>query len=258
MHWLTNPKVRLALVVNGLYFISLLIPTPPQSKRPRLLARTFEHNAPYTTEAKGTRVFPRLPPSSKPTKAAMWVNKGNNQLDVYLANDLTLVQKPGYRLVLSPAFTTRAGSPEAPGSVLLRFVSYSHKKTPQGEVLIRISADGETIWDAYSGYGGSAASPEDAEDDAGNVEEVVDTAAVNLPYEIFFATINARRATIQFDSDVVELTPAQIEALRDMHRCLPQSPDSPPPPVAAPVPDIIKKPTPRGGGTHYEGRLVKD
>ena len=27
MHWLSSPKVRLALIVNGLYFISLFTPT---------------------------------------------------------------------------------------------------------------------------------------------------------------------------------------------------------------------------------------
>ncbi|HEX7316050.1 MAG TPA: hypothetical protein VF297_19235 [Pyrinomonadaceae bacterium] len=230
MHWLSNPKVRLALIVNGLYFISLLTPTTPQAP-PRLFARAFENKDVSVTTPKSTVVFPRLPSPTGPSRAATWVNKSFDQLDVYLKDDLTLVKRPGYRLEFSPTFTTQASSPEAPPTVLLRFVSYSHKTTPPGEVLVRITADGRTLWSTYSRYGGSAASPSDAEADAGDGGEVVDSAAVNLPYEIFFATINARRATVQFDADVVELTPAQIEALRDMHRCLPQSPDGPPPPM---------------------------
>ena len=38
MSWLSSPKVRLALIVNGLYFISLFTPTTPYT-RPRLFAR---------------------------------------------------------------------------------------------------------------------------------------------------------------------------------------------------------------------------
>lgn len=256
MHWLSNPKVRLALIVNGLYFISLLTPTTPQAPS-RLLARTFEYSAPRETEAKSRVIFPRLPASKGPSQAATWVNKSQNQLDVYLANDLTLVQRPGYRLQLSPAFTTKASSPEAPPTVLLRFVSYSDEPTNLRSDRLLIEADGVTMWDDPAGlrYGGNAVRRSDTDEDKGGDGGVVETRGVNLPYGVFFGLLNSRKVSIQFGADVFDLTAAQLEALRDMHRCLPQSPDSPPPPAAAPAATSEKG---QGKGrTRAEGRPSK-
>jgi hypothetical protein len=255
MHWLSNPKVRLALIVNGLYFISLLTPTTPQAPS-RLFARTFEHSAPREIEWKSKLVFPRLPAPSGPSRAATWVNKSHDQLDVYLANDLTLVQRPGYRLQLSPNFTTKASSPEAPPTVLMRFVSYSDGPANLRASRVSITADGVALWDEGAGPGHSGPQPPTTVKDDGTDGEVVESRGISLPYGIFFQIINSRQVVLKVGSDTFQLTAAQIEALRDMHRCLPQSPDSPPPPAAVPAVTSEKKQS--ASRARSEGRVSKN
>lgn len=231
MSWLANPKVRLALIVNGLYFISFFIPTTPHT-RPRFFAREYDGSY-ESPKLRRAPVYATLPPPSGPSKAATWVSgEGNKQLDVYLTNDLTLVRKPGYRLMLSPTFTTNASVPEAPDTVLLRFVIYADKERLSGTRWLSITADDQQIWpedldnrDSDSVWLQSSAN----EAESGGT---VGTAAIALPYESFVETISARQVIIQFGIDRVELTAEQIEALRDMHRRLPQ----PPPPDEKPEP----------------------
>ncbi|MDT5269075.1 MAG: hypothetical protein QOH49_1261 [Acidobacteriota bacterium] len=221
MCWLSSPKVRLALIVNGLYFISLFTPTQ-RHDRPHLFAHMREP-LPERAAPRRMPIFALLPPPSGPSQATTNVMKGFDQLDVYLTNDLTLVRRPGHRLLLSPTFTTRASNPQAPDTVLLRFVSYSDEQTFSDTSPFIISADGVSKVDATAGdwYSGSAARHSVAEGDDG---EVIETVGVELPYEIFFETISARKVIIQLGHDRVELTAEQIEALRDMHRRLPQPP----------------------------------
>jgi hypothetical protein len=237
MHWFSSPKVRLAIIVNGLYFISLFTPTT-QHSRPRLFSREYREygNLEVREVSKRQPVYASLPPPSGPSKAATWVNKDFNQLDVYLTNDLTLVNRSGYRLLLSPAFTTRANNPEAPDTVLLRFVSYSNTWTYSDTNWLTITADGRYMWreDLSSRYSKNPVPQSDTEGEGGGI---VRTAGINLPYELFIETISARQVIIQFGPDRVELTAEQIEALRDMHRRLPQ----PPPPDDAPAPVITNE-----------------
>jgi hypothetical protein len=227
MSWLSSPKVRLALIVNGLYFISIFTPTTPHT-RPRPFAL-----ASATRDARGASkrapVFAPLPPPSGPSKATTWVNKEFDQLDVYLTNDLTLLKRPGHRLLFSPTFTTRASNPEAPETVLLRFVSYSDEQTFSNNTPLTISADGARVDDTANDlYSGNAGLHSVGEGDDG---EVVETMGVTLPYEDFVEMVSARRVIIQLGPDRVVLTADQIEALRDMHRRLPQQPEDPPPPA---------------------------
>ncbi|MBV8857765.1 MAG: hypothetical protein JOZ02_12590 [Acidobacteria bacterium] len=220
MHWLSSPKVRLALIVNGLYFISLLTP-PAAPTRPRLFARAAEAR----TASKQTQPFAPLAPPSAPTKATTKVMKEFDQLDVYLENDLLLVSKPGHRLYLSPTFTTKASRPKEPDSVLLRFVSYSDVKTLSNTTPLSITADGvdEVNESTHLWYGGGAV--------PGSSSPVVEGVGVELPYEVFIEIVSARQVIVQLGPDRVELTAVQIEALRDMHRRLPPPEDPPPPPA---------------------------
>lgn len=224
MHWLSSPKVRLALIVNGLYFISLLTP-PAAPTRPRLFQRA---HGDYTARAAPKKApdFAPLAPPSAPAKATTLVSKEFDQLDVYLTNDLTLVAKPGHRLLLSPTFTTRASKPEAPDSVLLRFVSYSGEQMLSKTTPLTITADGEEMLDenAHLWYGGDAIP-------AGDGRRMIEGIGVELSYEVFLKVIGARQVIIQLGADRVELTADQIEALRDMPRRLPQPEDPPPPPA---------------------------
>jgi hypothetical protein len=224
MNWLSSPKVRLALIVNGLYFISLLTP-PAAPTRSRLFPRG---RGDYAARAASTKapVFVPLAPPSAPSKATTAVSKEFDQLDVYLTNDLTLVAKPGHRLLLSPTFTTRASRPEPPDSVLLRFISYSDERTLSNTTPLTITADGEEMLDESSHlwYGGDAVP-------AGSGSQVVEGVGVELPYEVFIRIISARQVIVRLGPDGVELTADQVEALRDMPRRLPRQLEDQPPPA---------------------------
>jgi hypothetical protein len=231
----------LALIVNGLYFISLFTPTEPHT-RPRYLALRHEVRD-LRAPARTTPIYVSLPPRVGPSKAETYTMAGHNQLDVYLKNDLTLVKRPGYRLLLSPAFTTTAAYPEPPDTVLLRFVTYTNEPINSNTYLLAITADGRYVWDENVSdryAAGRASEQEHSVGDAGG-DEVVETVGVNLPYEVFAEIIRARQVTIQFGPDRFELSAEEVEALRDLHRCLSQGAEAPPP-----EPLLIKRP--RGGG----------
>lgn len=249
MSWFSNPKVRLALIVNGLYFISLFTTTTQPHKRSRIFARDYSEYELRDARAESKRppIFAALPPPSGPSKATTWVNKEHDQLDVYLTNDLTLVRKPGYRLLLSPTFTTRASDPEAPDTVLLRFISYADKETPSDPGWLTITADGRNMWheNLSNEYSRNIVRRADTEEDKDNGGKLVNTAGINLPYNLFVETISARQVIVQFGPDRVELTAEQIEALRDMHRRLPQ----PPPPDEKGGITYDLKSAPHAGGT---------
>lgn len=222
MNWLSSPKVRLALIVNGLYFISLVIAPSPRHERPHF----FDQARASLTERPALRrmpVFATLPPPSVPPKATTHIVKEWNQLNVYLTNDLTLVKRPGHRLLFSPTFTTSATNPEAPETILLRFISYSKQQMFSEASLLSIKADGDyKVKEGEDGqYLARAARYSVA---VGEDDEAVETIAIELPYELFVETITARKVIIQLGPDSVALTAAQIEALRDMHYRLPQPP----------------------------------
>lgn len=233
MNWLASPKVRLALIVNGLYFVSLLTP-PAAPTRPRLFQRAHGDYAVRAAPKKAPDFAPLAPPSP-PSKAATSVSKEFDQLDVYLTNDLTLVSKPGHRLMLSPTFTTRASRPETPDSVLLRFISYSNGRTLSNVTPLTITADGEEVLDesAHLWYGGDAVP-------AGDGSRMIEGVGVELPYEVFIKVIGARQLVVQLGADRVELTADQVEALRDMLRRLPQPEDPPPPSAKNGRPSAVK------------------
>ena len=210
MRWLSSPKVRLALIVNGLYFISLLTP-PAAPTRPRLFARADG----YHGSSKRAPVVATLPPPSAPSKATTYVAKQFDQLDVYLTDDLTLVSRPGHRLMLSPTFTTRASKPEPPDSVLLRFISFSDERTLSNTTPLIIIADGKDKFEerVHLWYGGNAVPQIDG-------GQVVEGVGVELPYDVFVEVSRAKEVIVELGPDRVRLAAEQIEALQDMHRRL--------------------------------------
>ncbi|MET0645851.1 MAG: hypothetical protein ABW208_04470 [Pyrinomonadaceae bacterium] len=218
MKWLSSPKVRLALIVNGLYFISLFTPPPPYA-RPRLFAHTngrrAERPAAKRLAAKAPPAYAPLPRPSGPTQAATHYWKERDQLDVYLTNDLTLIRQLGHTLMLSPTFTAKALAPEPPRSVLMHFVSYSQQQVFDHDTPFVITADGAELWRS-----GATASPlhSAAYDD----DQVVETFGQEIPYDLFLSIISARHVVVELGDDRVELTADHIEALRDMRRRLPQ------------------------------------
>jgi hypothetical protein len=236
MNWIYNHKVRLALIVNGLYFISLFTPAQPHT-RPRAF---FGH--PYGSRAESRRppVYAPPPPPSGPSKAATQYSKETDVLEVYLSNDLTLIRKPGHTLLLSPTFNTKVRTHEQPATVLLRFVSFSQIQQYYDTTPLVITTDGEYMWDdtepalygaAHAHTGRHSVTVEDG-------GQVVETVGVSIPYDLFIEIISGRQVIVQLGDDSVELTAEQIETLRDMHRRLPQqstAPKTADPVVVAPV-----------------------
>ncbi|MBV9926846.1 MAG: hypothetical protein JOZ96_17640 [Acidobacteria bacterium] len=230
--WLSSPKVRLGLIVNGLYLISLVTPTAAPHKRPRLFPRPAEtydvqpdDKRPAAAEKKSYVYAPLPPPPKGPVKATTHVAKQFDQLDVYLTSDLMLIDRPDHRLTLSPTFTTRASRPEMPDSVLLRFVSYSSERTLSNTTPFTIIADGEEMIDGrtHFWYNGNAVTPPEG-------VPFIEGMGVELPYGTFLNIISARQVVIELGADRVELTASQTDALRDMHLRIFQLEQPPPAP----------------------------
>jgi hypothetical protein len=227
MKWLSSPKVRLALIVNGLYFISLFTPTPRHG-RPHLFAHArvarTERAAPYSQP---THV-PLAPPNAV-SRATAYESGG--MLHVSLSKDLRLVQRPGRQVLLSPSFSARTYPPEEPSFVLLNFIIYADKESCAGDCPLTITADGGTVWTSYShgdspGWQRERVPHSSTKLEDGRVVETVAAEALStkMSYEEFIDMISAKRVIVRLGPDWAELTHDQIEALRDMHRRLPQSP----------------------------------
>ena len=242
MSWLSSPKVRLALIVNGLYFMSLFTTPWSHDRRPGFFER-----ARATRDARSVRAAPvaqtdyvPLPPPSAPSRAAAYESGGG--LHVSLSKDLTLVRRPGRTLLLSPFFSVRTypraeENFEEPTSVLFNFIIYADGVTCPADCPLTIEADDKVVWPVYTHDGAPAYSPgwqrervpySSTKSADGQVIETMaaESLRIRISYEQFLDTISARRVIVKLGPDRVELTADQIEALRDMHRRLPQ----PPPP----------------------------
>ena len=231
MNWLSSPKVRLALIVNGLYFISLFTPAA-QHTRPRLLAHA---RAPRAEREASPDYVPISPPSG-PSRASAFESGG--MLHVSLNNDLTLVKRRDHTLMLSPSFVARPTLSAVPESVRLNFIIYSDSDavTCPGGCPLSIKADAQVLWSedpsaANPGGGAYRWKRQSVPHSSNKLEDgsVVETMAaesfsVDLPYDTFLDMISAKRVVVRLGPDRVELTADQIEALRDMHRRLPQPP----------------------------------
>ena len=229
MSWLSSPKVRLALIVNGLYFISIFTPPTPHT-RPRLFA-----HARATREARPASLLPQydIPPASpyKLSRASAFESGG--LLHVSLNQDLTLDERPGRTLLLSPTFSARINPAAEPTFVNFNFFLYSGKETCPDDCPLTITADGVTVWTSYS-HGDSPGwqrklVPHSTEMllDGGVVETTgAESLSTQVSYEGFIQMLSAKRVIVRLGPSWVELNYDQLEALRDMHRRLTQ----PPPP----------------------------
>ena len=235
MRWLSSPKVRLALIVNGLYFISLFTTATPQT-RPHFFTQARESLVSRTSSrvARVPRPAIPLPPPSGPSRAT--AHESGGALHVALKEDLTLVRRPGRTLILAPSFgVSRHPSEEsAPDSVTLNFIILASEEPCPGDCPLTIAADGKVVWPDYRradapgrsrGWQRERAPHSSTESADGQVIETMATESLSLriSYEQFLDTISARRVIVKLGPDRVELTADQLEALRDMHRRLAQS-----------------------------------
>src|ERR1044071_1504557 len=224
MSWHSSPKVRLALIVNGLYFISLFTPTTPHT-RPRLFAHARE---PWRKSAPQPDHVPLAPPIAAYRASAY---ESGGLLHVSLTQDMTLVQRPGRKVLFSPSFSAPTRPPAEPDSALLTFIIQAGEQTCQNDCPLTITADGVTVWTSYSHGNSPGWQRERVQHSSAKLEDgqVVETLAAEslstrMAYDAFIGMISAKRVIIRLGPDWVELTADQIEALRDMHRRLPQPP----------------------------------
>ena len=231
MSWLSSPKVRLALIVNGLYFVSHFVAPSPPHARPRFFAQARESLAERAQRKARADNVPLAPPYA-PSRAS--ADESGGVLHVSLKKDLTLVRRPGRTLVLSPTFSAPLSPPAEPATARLNFIRYSKsdgEPRPDGWPLV-IEGDEETLWPEDSASDPMAQSyswkRESVPYSSSKLEDgrVVETMAAEsftaeVPYDTFLNIISARRVVIKLGPDRVELNADQIEALRDMHRSLP-------------------------------------
>jgi hypothetical protein len=224
-YWLSSSKMRLGLLVNGLYLLSLFLPSHSQvGGRPYV--HTYERptfEASGRSAGMGATMPPpvvSLPKPTGPMKATSYREGRSGGVTVYLEKDLTLLETRGRRLLLSPSFTLRPdGSPD---SVLLHFVSYSRESVLSTSNMLTITADGREVWPGYSsddgmiwkGWRQDPVPPFVTETEDGVMENVGKT----IPYHAFAKTIGAKTVVLSLGPDVLKLKAEQLEALRDMHR----------------------------------------
>lgn len=231
MFWLSSPRVRLALIVNGLYFISIFTPTMPHT-RPRLFAHARESRGGGRAVPAARPDYVPLTPPNAASRASAFESGG--QLHVSLNNDLMLVKRPERRLVLSPWFSAPTLPPTEPKSVHLNFMLFttSDEAPCPGNCPLTIKADEEVLWPkpsaidlgghSYSWKRESVPHSSDKLQDGSVVETMAaESFSAEVPYDTFLDIISARRVVVRLGPDWVELTTDQIEALRDMHRRLP-------------------------------------
>lgn len=238
MKWLSHPKVKLALYVNGLYFLSFFAPPSPHHARPHFLDQaraSLADRPPHASPARPPEYVP-LPPPSAPSRATAFESGG--MLHVSLSQDLMLVKRPGRTLLLSPSFNARTYPPGEPDFARLSFVVYADKETCPDDCPLFITADGATLWpftgahdprfNTYTWKRERVPHSSSKLPDGSVVETLAaESFTAEMFYETFLDMLSAKRVIIRLGPDKVELTVDQIEALRDMHRRLPQPPPPP-------------------------------
>jgi hypothetical protein len=229
MCWLSSSKVRLGLIVNGLYFISLFTPSPEHGRR-----HLFAHMSPQSSERAAPVALPDhfpLPPPAAPSYASAYENDG--LLHVSLTKNLMLVRRPDRVLQLALFFHARTNPPREPDSVDFSFSLYTDEEhTYPNDCPFTIIADDMTLSPAYVRSGAvphsSSLSSSTQRDPAtqSEVEQMIDSkfldmVSMSISYEQFVEITSAKRVIIRLGPDWVELSPDQLEAMRDMHRRLP-------------------------------------
>jgi hypothetical protein len=224
MEWLFKPKVQLGLFVNFIFIIFTLVSSVAGG-------RTYERRVTYVPSPPASQPLPYipLPPPTRPSKATSFLDKATGELNVYLDSDMSLIRRPGFVLLLSPTCTVQ-GKGEAPGSVLLRFISFSGAQYFAYDDSLTITADDVQVWPAVSQDAGPSLYPRSYEKVPRSVTfgtdgRVVETVGKEIPYEVFVKVISAKRVNFQLGPEATDLTAEQLRALRDMHRLLSQPPE---------------------------------
>lgn len=231
MEWLFKPKVQLGLFVNFIFVMFTLVTSTATGGR----AYEYRRIPGYVPPPPATVTLPNipLPPSKGPSKAVSYLDKGTGEFNVYLDNDMSLIRRSGFVLLLSPTCTVRSGSDEQPRSVLLRFVAYSGAQYFAYDDSLTITADDVQIWPALRPSGGQVwqswnDEPVPRSVMFGGDGHVVETVGKEIPYAVFVKLVTAKRVNFQLGPEATDLTDKQLNALRDMYRLLSQPPEETP------------------------------
>lgn len=219
MEWLFKPKVQLGLFLNFIFVMFTLVTSTAGGN-------AHTGYLPLPSSSAPEKFVP--PPPAEMPKVASYYFDSTGDLNVYLDNDMSLVRRPRFVLLLSPLCSVN-GNEEKPRSVLLRFTSFSSAQIFDYNDSLTIRADGAQIWPAYrrdgspvwEGWNDKPVPP--SHSFYGN-ESVVETIGVEIPYAVFVKTVTAKRVNFKLGPESTDLTDEQLRVLRDMYRRLSQSP----------------------------------
>jgi hypothetical protein len=207
MDWFFRPKVQLGLFVNIIFVIFTIVSPIFNERRASVyIAHTVESEPPPPP---APQVY--LPPRKYLTQATATFD-GANEVNVYTKDDLTLLNESGRKLTLSPIYTVRGGGIKAPRTVLLRIYSYmsGSAATLPDEVEVEVKGERGNFW---------AVAPV-AHDTTSVGDTKVEGMGVQVPFATFLGIVSSERVTVRVGQDEVTLTARQLEALRDMQRCI--------------------------------------
>jgi hypothetical protein len=225
MEWLFKPKVQLGLFVNFVFIMFTLVSSAAGGHTYDYRRATVE---PLYRPNNATPPYVPLPPPKGHAKATSYLDKSTGEINVYLENDIDLIRRPGFLLLLSPTFTV-SSTGEVPRSVLMRFVSFSGAEYFAYDDSLTITADDVQVWPAVLGDGSRPFHSWSEEKVPRSVTlddgRVVETVGKEIPYEVFVKIISAKLVSIQLGPEAKDLTAEQLGALRDMHRRLLQPPE---------------------------------
>jgi hypothetical protein len=158
------------------------------------------------------RISVELPPRIGPSAATSIFDSVTNQTSVYTKQDVTLVSQSGRKLALAPIFTVNGYGVATPRTVLLRFYVYSSDADgPMAdECEIEVIADHTDHW----------ALARVAHDTTSQGGTKVEGIGQEIPYYVFAGMVGSQHVSIKVGRDRFTLTPAQLEPLRDMQRCI--------------------------------------
>jgi hypothetical protein len=153
-----------------------------------------------------------MPRRKFPPQATSFFDSSRNEVNVYTKDELTLAEKPGGKLTLSPILSVSGSVIRAPRTVLLRIYSFipARAATLPDECEVEVKSERGNFWVLANV----------AHDTTSVGDTKVEGMGVQIPYATFVGVVSSERVTVRVGQDEVTLTARQLEALRDMQRCI--------------------------------------
>jgi hypothetical protein len=206
MDWFFRPKVQLGLFVNFIFVVFTVV-------SPIFGERIIVDVRPRAIKSEMPPVsYVNLPPRKLRPQATSFFDSGINQVSVSPKDDLTFSNKSGGKLTLSPIFSVSGSAIRAPREVLLRIYSFTRASADAlpDECEVEVKSDGGNFW----------ASAKVAHDTTSVGDTKVEGMGVYIPYATFLGIVSSEHVNFRVGQDEVTLTTPQLEALRDMQRCI--------------------------------------